>query len=1211
MLRISLLVLLLSSLIFGQEITRITVVEGETSSSVPSYNYQGTIYLSVANLSEVVHAGHTVSESGNVVEAIFADVTLTFKSKNPYVIITNRITGETEIYQYPTSSHMIHKLIFVPLKETIELFNKYLDKSLVMLSPGKIIVLEKDQREISKIENIKIEHGKKGSYLEIKSNTRLESVLTLVGEESVIVTINNASTFGNNFKSANPVGYVKHIDITNVNQNVEIRIKKKNAEITSEFFYEDGNKIIVVHLFKRIDSPWLERESEHFKVIYRDYHSNLVNNVLVSAEKSYKLLSKIFNYKPSEKIIINTYDVSDYGFAAASTTPQNFIRLEIEPLEPGYEVIPYNERIQWLISHELVHIIVNDAEVQPETFFRDAFGKVPPEKVQPLSAPYSLLTNYNRYSPRWHQEGIAVFFETWLSGGFGRILGSFDEMYFRSMVYEGKTFPSQLDLETLLSHNSILLVNIEYIYGGRFLSYLSINYGTEKVVDWFKTVKGEAYIEFESKFEDVFNIDFTTAWTDFITYEIKFQDDNINVLERSELTELKEINSQNFGWVSKPCLDRLTNSVYYVYHRPAQLSTLQSLNLSTGVSKEIMSIPTPSMLQVCSIALDEANGLLFYTTNNNQLFRDIWVYDVESGNQKLLFENARVGDLAVSPITHELWGVQHDAGLATLVYSPYPYKELIKIKTFELEEELINLSIDDSGRKLAAGLRKPSGLQSIIIMNTEMMIRDSLFNYQVVSSSGSPENPTWSQDGKVLYWNAYTNGVSNIYRYDFDDQSLKAISNCMTGLFRPLEVLPDSIFAFEYFTEGFKPVIFENKPASFLPAINYLGQRVIEEDPNLYTWNLNNDTTEFNPRDISLETGYSGLGNLHLQSIFPELTGFQNQVVLGIFARVSDPLLIHDFYLSLGISPFSENPSYPLWHLKFKYDYKQLLYLELSYNGPDFFDLFNKLKRGTLGEQYKLGHTHYWLYDNPLKIKQASTFTLYRNVEFIYDNLVRVSQPDFSVLATNLNSKNLRKTIGSSNYEYGNEINWTVALYGTEFDQPEVAVNTYAELSNFRMWLWKHNVLHVKIAGGYLWYNEDIVQSQFYFGGFGNRLVDNTEVKQFRRIFRFPGFSIYSLPVKEFGKLMLENDFPPIRVSDWLLWDQFVNHIDFEIFSQGMLTQSDVGNYWVDVGAQMDVKIKHWYNLESTFSAGIAKAWVLPNGMSDWEWFISFKLLKD
>lgn len=1209
--RITLLLILISYLVSAQQLNRITIVEGEKSQAIPSYNYQGTIYVSLKHLADAINIDSKVSDAGNAIDIMFNDVSLRFKSKNPYVVISDLDSGKSIIYQYPTSSHLIDDFIFVPLNETIELFNKYYEKSLAVISPGKIMVLEKDQMIISKIQSVDIKHGGKGTYILIKSNIKLSSQLSFHDRDNLIINLNNASTFGNDFNDLHPVGFVRNISVANVNQNVEITITKKNRNIASEVFYNDDNKVLVVHLFEHVDSPWLERESEHFKVIYRESHSALINNVLVSAEKAFRLLSQIFNYNTSDKIIINTYDASDYGFAAASTTPQNFIRLEIEPLEPGYEFTPYNERIQWLLSHELVHIIVNDAEVQPETFYRNIFGKVPPEKVQPLSAFYSLLTNFNRYSPRWHQEGIAVYFETWLSGGFGRVLGSFDEMYFRTFVYEGLSFPSQLDLETLLSHNSILLENIQYIYGERFIAYLAITYGSDKVVDWFKTVNGSAYTGFESKFEDIFNKNFSDAWGDFIAHEIKFQDENLSILNKSELTDLREINREKFGWVSKPCLDRPTNSMIYVYLRPGQLTTLQSLSLSTGISKQLATLETPSMLQVSSIAFDEANGLLFYTTNNNQLFRDIWVYQLESGDEKLLFENARVGDLAVSPITHTLWGVEHDEGFATLVYSPYPYKDLRRVKTFELEEEIFNLSIDDSGMKLAAGLRRPSGLQSVIIINTGAIEADSLFQYQVVSSSGSPENPSWSQDGQVLYWNSYTNGVSNIYRYDFNNLSVKAVSNCVTGLFRPIEVSQDSIFAFEYFNNGFVPVIFGNKPATFLPAINYLGQRVIETNQELYEWNLNNDTTEINPMDFSLETNYNAIENLHVQSLFPMVSGFQNQVVFGLFSRISDPLLIHDFYLSAGVSPLSENPSYPLWHLRFKYDYKQLLFFEILYNGDEFFDLFNKLKRGMLGEQYKVGHTYYWLYDNPLKIKQASTFTLYRNVQFLYDNLVRVSQPDFAVLATNLNYRNLRKTLGSSDFESGNDFNWTVTLYGTEFDQPEVAVNTYAELSNFNMWLWKHNVLHVKIAGGYLWYNENLVQSKFYFGGFGNRPVDNDEVKQFRRIFRFPGISIYSLDVEKFGKLLLENDFPPIRLSDWLMLDQFVNHIDFEVYSQGLITESYLGNYLVDIGAQMDIRLKHWYNLESTFSAGIAKAWVLPNGMTDWEWFLSIKLLKD
>ena len=1210
MLKTSLLFILLSYLLLAQEISQITLIEDEISQSIPSYNHQGTIYISVKHFSDALKFDSNFSDSGSAFEIAFQEVTLRFTLKNPYVVITSKVSEESAIHQLPTSSHMIDNFIFVPLNETIELFNKYFDKSLAVISPGKVIVLTKDQLEITRIQSVTLDHGDKGTFIHIKTNFELTSQLTPDGQDSFILKIKNASTFGNNFDDLIISGLVKHVDVSNVNGDVQIRIKKKSEAIAVEYFYPGDKKELVVHLFEREDSPWLERESEHFKVIYREYHSHLINNILVSAEKALRPLSELFNYVPTDKIIINTYDVSDYGFAATSTTPQNFIRLEIEPMEPGYEMVPYNERIQWLINHELVHVIVNDAEVGFESFCRSIFGKVPPEKTQPLAVFYGLLTNYNRYSPRWHQEAIAVYFETWLSGGYGRVLGSFDEMYFRNLVYEGKQFPSQLDLETLLSHNSILLENIHYIYGGRFVAYLSIIYGTEKVLDWFRTKEGDAYRGFKGKFQKVFNEDFYKVWDDFISYETKFQEENIKILEKAEKTPFRKINSENFGWVSRPYFDSPTNSVIFVYHRPHELTALQSLDLKSGISKKLTSIATPSMLQVSSITLDEVNGLLFYTTNNNQLFRDIWVYHLESGDEKLLFENARVGDLAVSLVTHDLWGIQHDAGFATLVFSPYPYKEINRLLTFNMGEEVFNLSIDDAGKKLAATLKKSSGQQSIITFDVENVLTDSSIQYKVISSSGSPENSSWSRDGNVLYWNAYTNGVSNIYRYDLDDKSIKAISHCITGLFRPIEISPDSVFAFEFVSEGFRPVIFQNKSASFLPAINYFGQRVIETNPELQNWNLSRDSTKINPVDFSIESGFNGLENLHIHSIMPVVSGFQNQVIFGLFTRISDPLLIHDFYMEAGISPLKETPNYPLWHLRFKYDYKQLFYIDVLYNGGDFFDLFNHRKRGTIGTQFKLGHTFFWKYDNPTKIKQSTNLTFYRDVEFINDNLIPVSQPDFAVLATNLNVKNLRKSIGSSDFELGNELNWTIGLYGTEFEQPEVAFNSYIELSDFSRWLWNHNVLHVKIAGGYNYENENLVQSLFYLGGFGNRAVDNDEIKQFRRIFRFPGIPIYSLVTNKFGKMMLENAFPPIRTSGWLLLDQFVNHFDFAIYSQGLVTQSEIGNYLIDVGAQMDVKFKHWYNLESTFSAGIAKAWSW-SGFNDWEWFLSIKLLKD
>ena len=111
---------------------------------------------------------------------------------------------------------------------------------------------------------------------------------------------------------------------------------------------------------------------------------------------------------------------------------------------------------------------------------------------------------------------------------------------FEIWYMKAKQFPSQLDLETLLSHNSILLENIHYIYGGRFVAYLSIIYGSEKVIDWFRTKEGDAYSGFEGKFKRVFAEDFYKAWDDFIFYETKFQEENIRILEQTEQNKTKK-----------------------------------------------------------------------------------------------------------------------------------------------------------------------------------------------------------------------------------------------------------------------------------------------------------------------------------------------------------------------------------------------------------------------------------------------------------------------------------------------------------------------------------------------------------------------------------------------------------------------------------------------------------------------------------------------
>ncbi len=127
---------------------------------------------------------------------------------------------------------------------------------------------------------------------------------------------------------------------------------------------------------------------------------------------------KLFDYRPSEKVTVLLTDLSDSGNAGAGAVPRNNMSLEIAPLSFTYETIVANERVNFLMNHELVHVMAMDKAAGSERLFRAVFaGKVSPIAEQPESIVYFFLTTPRAAAPRWYQEGIATFVETWMAGG--------------------------------------------------------------------------------------------------------------------------------------------------------------------------------------------------------------------------------------------------------------------------------------------------------------------------------------------------------------------------------------------------------------------------------------------------------------------------------------------------------------------------------------------------------------------------------------------------------------------------------------------------------------------------------------------------------------------------------------------------------------------------------------------------------------------------
>jgi len=231
-----------------------------------------------------------------------------------------------------------------------------------------------------------------------------------------------------------------------------------------------------------------------------------------SFENALQTNSKIFNYRPNEKITVLMHDLNDFGNAGTGTVPLNHIVLAIAPLSYEFETSPANERINTTFNHELVHVVTLDQASNSDNFFRTLFGgKVKESSENPLTILYGYLTVPRRGTPRWFKEGIAVFLETWMAGGIGRTMGGYDEMVFRTLVDENKPIYDLLGLESEGTNIDFQVGANSYLYGNRFLSYLALNYDPEKLIEWTSRWEGsDAY--FASAFKNVYKIsppDFT------------------------------------------------------------------------------------------------------------------------------------------------------------------------------------------------------------------------------------------------------------------------------------------------------------------------------------------------------------------------------------------------------------------------------------------------------------------------------------------------------------------------------------------------------------------------------------------------------------------------------------------------------------------------------------------------------------------------------
>lgn len=246
------------------------------------------------------------------------------------------------------------------------------------------------------------------------------------------------------------------------------------------------------------DADWRTIRTEHFRVHFVPELERLARRAAAVAETAYVQLAREL-VPPRGLVDLVISDDADFSNGSATPFPTNRIVIYAHPPVEGLTLRYYHDWTTLVITHELTHIFHLDRTRGWWRLGQALFGR------NPFLFP-------NQYQPRWVSEGLAVYYESRLTG-FGRLAGTEHETLARASVLSGVT--PRLD-ELSLATPRFPGGQAAYAYGSLLFDHLGETRGPESVARFIER-GSRAVVPFtlNATARSAFGISLTDAWLEW------------------------------------------------------------------------------------------------------------------------------------------------------------------------------------------------------------------------------------------------------------------------------------------------------------------------------------------------------------------------------------------------------------------------------------------------------------------------------------------------------------------------------------------------------------------------------------------------------------------------------------------------------------------------------------------------------------------------
>ncbi|MGZ9194726.1 MAG: TolB family protein, partial [Gemmatirosa sp.] len=515
---------------------------------------------------------------------------------------------------------------------------------------------------------------------------------------------------------------------------------------------------------------WRTLATPHFRVHFRAEHETQGRRAAADAERAWARLAAELT-APRRPVDLVVADNVDFSNGYATTFPTNRIVVYAQPPVDVASLRFYDDWSELLITHELTHVFHLDRSRGVWRALQGVFGRHP-----------ALFPN--AYAPSWLTEGLAVYFESRITGA-GRVLGSEHRLIARTAAADGR-LPrlDQLSLESSVYPGG----QQAYVHGSLVFDYLA-RHGPADGARRFVERSSAMLIPYRLNraARGGFGLSFHEGWRRWR--------DSIEAQVRTDAEMLRPATGDSTwrpltreGWYA--AYPRWRDGATIVYGANDARDVAAAYAVTLDGARTRLGRRNSLSPNVPLTAGPFAGGTLFAQLEYADPFTvrgDLWVqtaraadFGAASRGQRRLTHGARLAHPDARTHDGAIVAVQTVAGTTRLVRVSPDGARITPLTQAAADTQWAEPRWSPDGASIAAVRLGRGGRSAVVVLDTSGASRRVIGEERAVLAA-----PAWAPDGRTLVWSSDRSGTPQLYAASLDDPRVRRLDVSALGVTQP------------------------------------------------------------------------------------------------------------------------------------------------------------------------------------------------------------------------------------------------------------------------------------------------------------------------------------------------------------------------------------------------------------------------------------------